>query len=68
MTGNDGVSLREPRPSDDGEQEPYDTEQDAIDLDQVDSRLMESNRKRVCVLVGSAMLQLPIWGGPSPTS
>ena len=67
MTGNEGVSVREPRPSDAGEQVPQDIEH-AIDLDQVDSRLWESNRKRICVLVGSAMLQLPIWGGLSPTS
>ena len=67
MTGNEGVSFGEPRPSDAGEQVPQDTEH-AIDLDQVDSRLWESNRKRICVLVGSAMLQLPIWGGLSPTS
>ena len=67
MTGNESVSFREPRPSGAAEQELRNTE-DAIDLDQVDSRLAESNRKRICVLVGSAMLQLPVWGGLSPTS
>ena len=65
MTGMEGVSMREPRPSDAREQELRDTEY-AGDLDQIDSRLWESNRKRICVLVGSAMLQLPVWGELSP--
>ena len=68
MTRNEAFSFREPRPSAAGEQEPHDPEQDAIDLDQVDSRLMESKTKRTCVLVASAMLQLPIWGALSPVS
>ena len=62
MTQNEGITLRESVPSDVSEQEPYDTENDAANLDQADSRLWESKRKRFCVLVGSAMLQLPIWG------
>lgn len=62
MVQNEGISLREPLPPDVGEQEPHDTEQNAFNLDQADSRLWESNRKRACVLVGSAILQLPIWG------
>lgn len=65
---NEGISLREPLPPDVGGQEPQDTEQHAFNLDQADSRQWESNRKRACVLVGSAILQLPIWGRLSPTS
>ena len=68
MTRNEGISLRESLPSDVGEQELHNTEQDASNLDQADSRRWESNRKRACVLVGSAILQLPIWGRLNPTS
>ncbi len=67
MTRNESISFRDSLPSDIGEQEPHGTELDATDLDQADSRPLESNRKRFCVLVGSAMLQLPIWGRLSPT-
>ncbi|MCJ1225611.1 hypothetical protein MMC12_002260 [Toensbergia leucococca] len=62
MTRNQGISLRESLPSDSGEQEPYDAEQYVFNLDQADSSQRESNRKRACVLVGSGLLQLPIWG------
>ncbi|MCJ1269319.1 hypothetical protein MMC22_009210 [Lobaria immixta] len=62
MIRNECISLREPLPPDVGEQEPHGTEQNAFNLDQADSRLWESNRNRASVLVGSAILQLPIWG------
>jgi hypothetical protein len=68
MTRNESISLRESLPSDIGEQEPHNTEQDASNLEQANSRQWESNRKRACVLVGSAILQLPIWGRLSLTS
>lgn len=68
MTRNEGISLRESLPSDIGGQERHDTEQDASNLDQADPRQWESNMKRACVLVGSAILQLPIWGMLIPTS
>jgi hypothetical protein len=31
-------------------------------IDQADSRRLESNMKKASVLLGSAILQLPIWG------
>jgi hypothetical protein len=68
MTQNEDIPLRE-SPANVGEQESYDTERDAFNLHQADPRQWESNRKRTCVLLGSAILQLPIWGrlSVSPT-
>jgi hypothetical protein len=68
MTRNEDIPLRE-SPANVGEQESYDTEQDAFNLHQADSGKWESNRRRTCVLLGSAILQLPIWGtlSVSPT-
>lgn len=65
MTQNESISLRE---LDIGEQEPRIAEQDTSNIDQADSRQWESSRKRACVLMGSAILQLPIWGELSLTS
>lgn len=61
---NDSISLRESRPADTGEQEDIrNHEQSPSDVDQADSRRWDSNRRtKACVLVGSAVLQLPIWG------
>lgn len=61
MPRSETSSLEESRPSDVGEQEPQDIEQDVSNAD-AEPRQWESNRKRVSVLVGSAILQLPIWG------
>ncbi|KAL8819980.1 MAG: hypothetical protein Q9191_007614 [Dirinaria sp. TL-2023a] len=61
MLRSETRSLEESRPSDVGEQEPQDIEQDVSNAD-AEPRQWESNRKRVSVLVGSAILQLPIWG------
>jgi hypothetical protein len=63
MAENGSNSISDPRPE--GEQELRDLEQEAA-ADQMDSRQWESNRKMACVLVGNAMLQLPIWGKLSP--
>ncbi|MCJ1410573.1 hypothetical protein MMC19_004659 [Ptychographa xylographoides] len=62
MASNESIALHDALPSDIGDQEPHDTEQPASNLDPADSRLLETNRKRACVLAGSAILQLPIWG------
>ncbi|MCJ1359867.1 MAG: hypothetical protein MMC33_009870 [Icmadophila ericetorum] len=51
----ENISLRESRPSEFCEQE---TIEDASQAD----RQWESSRKRACVLLGSSILQLPIWG------
>lgn len=50
------------------EQEAQDTERDASNAEQAESRQLESKRKRTWVLVGSAILQLPIWGMPKSAS
>jgi hypothetical protein len=63
MAENAANSLPDSRPE--GEQELHDLEQE-VAADQIDSRQWESNRKMACVLVGNAMLQLPIWGKLSP--
>ena len=44
------------------EEEGLDTTQDEVNLEQTSSRPLESARTRACVLLGSAILQLPIWG------
>ena len=67
MAQDGGISLRESRVPD-GQQEPHDIEQSAVTIDQADSRQWETKRKRACVLLGSSILQLPIWGRPSPSS
>lgn len=64
MTSHEDITLREPRPwsSDFREQEPLDIDRDEANPDQSDSDQWESNKKKLCVLLGSAILQLPIWG------
>ena len=44
------------------EEERPDITHDEINHDQTSSRPLESARTRACVLLGSAILQLPIWG------
>lgn len=61
MARNEDISLRESPPSDVREQEAQDIEQDVSNAD-AESRQWEPKRKRLSVLVGSAILQLPIWG------
>ena len=62
MTRNEDIPLRETLASDVVEQAPNDLEQEVSNLDQADLRQRESSRKRARVLVGSAIVQLPIWG------
>lgn len=62
MLRSESITLGEPQPSDPGEYELRDTEQDGSNLEQADSMQWESNRKRAAVLVGTAISQLPIWG------
>jgi hypothetical protein len=62
MTRNENVALREALPLGASEQQqPSHPEQD-VSNDQSDLRQRESNTKRACVLLGSAISQLPIWG------
>lgn len=62
MTRDDSISLHEPVPHSVGESNLNDTEQDVSDNEPADSRQWESKKTRISVLVGSAVLQLPIWG------
>ena len=62
MAQIESISLQESLPPDAGEQEPQDVEQDASSPDQANSSLQESKKTRISVLVGSGILQLPIWG------
>lgn len=62
MAGNGDFPLHESVPLDVHDQEPNDSVQNAPQIEQADSRQWESNRKRACVLLGTTILQLPIWG------
>ena len=62
MPTAEDISLQESLPPPRfGEEEPHDTGQDASSL-AANSRQLESNKRRAFVLLGSAILQLPIWG------
>lgn len=45
-----------------GERDAFEVEQMVMDVEQSDSRQLESNRTKNFVLIGSGILQLPIWG------
>jgi hypothetical protein len=62
MSQHDTIALREVRSSDVSEQHILDAEQDAINIEQAEIRQAESKRQRASVLLGNALLQLPIWG------
>ena len=62
MAQNDSVSLDQRSPSITNDQEPYVAEDHATSLEHNEPRIPESHRKRACVLLGSSILQLPIWG------
>ena len=57
MARNENIRMQNIR-----EEERLDITQDEVNLDQTSSRPLESARTRACVLLGSAILQLPIWG------
>ncbi|KAL5322057.1 hypothetical protein ACEPPN_010026 [Leptodophora sp. 'Broadleaf-Isolate-01'] len=60
----DNMALRISQQSGVSEQVPHvtDLEPDAAALEQAEFRQWESKRKRASVLIGSAIIQLPIWG------
>ncbi|KIW29015.1 uncharacterized protein PV07_04862 [Cladophialophora immunda] len=62
MPQNESIALRESLPSDGGEPGTQDFDVDTPDFDPGSSRQWASSRQKACVLVGSAILQLPIWG------
>ena len=62
MTGNENPSPESPPDLQlSGERQLHDLEQEPSTYQDA-SRQLESNRKMACVLVGNAILQLPIWG------
>lgn len=67
MTSREGIVLREQEPSGFGERE-LDTERNESNFDEANASQWESNQKKLYVLVGSAILQLPIWGMRNTTS
>ena len=66
MSQNADIYLQEEPPAGHGSPRLSGTEHDVPNFDQLDSRQWESHRKRACVLIGSAILQLPIWGKFNP--
>ncbi|EXJ69718.1 uncharacterized protein A1O5_06789 [Cladophialophora psammophila CBS 110553] len=64
MAPNESILLRESLPSDGGDAGPQDIAigDDAANLDHARSRQWASSRQKACVLAGSSILQLPIWG------
>ena len=57
MSGNGNIDTQTV-----GEEQSLDVAENEVNLDQIPSRPVESARSRACVLLGSAILQLPIWG------
>ena len=68
MVQNETISLRQSLPPSAGEQELQDVESDSSSPNQPNSRQRESKVTRIYVLLGSAILQLPIWGTFNPAS
>lgn len=62
MPQNETISLRQTTPSSLGELEVQAEEHRSIGHDQTDQRRNGSKTKRACVLIGSGIIQLPIWG------
>ncbi|KIX99315.1 uncharacterized protein Z520_04891 [Fonsecaea multimorphosa CBS 102226] len=64
MPQTDSIALRGSLPSDGGEPGPQDGDSSDVapNFDQSSSRQRISGRQRASVLVGSSILQLPIWG------
>jgi hypothetical protein len=62
MAGDSEIALRELPLSDSPEQHYGNTEQDGTGFAEADARQWESRKKRAMVIVGSGLLQLPIWG------
>jgi hypothetical protein len=66
MSRTQEIAPQQPLAAEADELELHDAEQQAYNGDQVDLRQLESKRKRWAVLVGVAILQLPIWGILTP--
>lgn len=68
MRETEEFALPVSRMSASGERDAFDVEQSVADAGQIDSRQIESKRTKLCVLIGSGILQLPIWGTFNHTS
>jgi hypothetical protein len=62
MSRTEENPLPESFPPNADEQELHDLEVEGLNLDQAELRHNKSSRKKACVLLGTAILQLPIWG------
>lgn len=62
MSQTETISLRQTTPSNLGELEVQNEEQGSIGHEQADQRRNGSKTKKTCVLIGSGLIQLPIWG------
>lgn len=68
MPQNETISLRQTTASNISELEVHDEEQEDIAHDQAGQRQNGSKTKKTCVLIGSGLIQLPIWGKGNMTS
>ena len=59
MTSGEDIAMHESPVSDRGR---HDVEQDAISQSPTELTQFESRKKKVSVLIGCSILQLPIWG------
>ncbi|KAI1081606.1 major facilitator superfamily domain-containing protein [Whalleya microplaca] len=62
MARDEDISVQEAQSPEVSEREQRDIELDAPNLGHAESSPWMPNRKRACVLLGSAILQMPIWG------
>lgn len=62
MREREQIALQESQATTNGNQDGSDVEQTVFDAEQAGSRQIESQRTKLFVLIGSGILQLPIWG------
>lgn len=62
MSQTETISLRQTAPSGLGELEVQNEESGSIGHEQADPRRNSPKTKKTCVLIGSGLIQLPIWG------
>lgn len=62
MSQTETISLHQTTPSSLGELDVQNEEQGSIGHDQADQRRNGFKTKKTCVLIGSGLIQLPIWG------
>lgn len=67
MSQTETISLRQTTPSNLGELEVQNEEQGSIGHEQADQRRNGFKTKKTCVLIGSGLIQLPIWGKCTPS-